>query len=186
MRETTSICVFCGSADGRVPDYTAAATAVGTLLAGRGIRLVYGGGRAGLMGRVADAALELGGEAVGIIPQGMVDREVAHRELSELIVTDTMTERKALMAERSTAFLVLPGGFGTLEEFSEVLSWAQIGLHRKPIGFLNVCGYYDGLFAFFDQMVDQGFLRQESRRLVMADEDPGRLVDRLLTRGDTP
>lgn len=183
MHDTTSICVFCGSADGTLPAYTAAAEATGVLLASRGFRLVYGGGRAGLMGRIADAVLTAGGEAIGVIPSGMVDREIAHRGLTELVVTDTMTERKALMAQRSTAFLVLPGGFGTLEEFSEVLSWAQIGLHRKPIGFLNVCGYYDGLFAFFDQMVEHGFLRQSSRHLVLADDDPGRLVDRLVTAG---
>ena len=178
MPAIRSVCVFCGASSGHDPRYAAAATVVGERLATRGIRLVFGGGRRGLMGIVADAALAAGGEAVGVIPQGLVDRELAHTGLTELRIVDTLHERKALMAELSDAFIALPGGLGTLEELSEVLSWAQLELHAKPIGLLDVGGYFAALDAFLDHAAAEGFVAERHRRLLLRDDDVDRLLDR--------
>lgn len=179
------ICIFCGSSVGNTPDYAAAGEKLSRTLVSRGTEIVYGGGKNGLMGVIADTALGLGGRVVGVIPKNLVDREVAHAGLSRLYVTQSMHERKQKMAELSDAFLVLPGGFGTLEELAEVLSWAQIGLHAKPCGFLNVGGYFDHLFAFFDEMVRKGFLRPASRELPIVDSDIEGLLDQLSAHGRT-
>jgi uncharacterized protein (TIGR00730 family) len=164
-----SVCVYCGSSFGSDGVYVEATTALARSLAQRGIRVVYGGASVGLMGVLADATLQAGGEVVGVIPQLLVDREIAHRGLTELHVVSSMHERKALMAELSDAFVALPGGIGTLEELIEVYTWSFLGIHDKPLGVLNVNGYYDGLSAFLDHAVGQGFLRPEHReRLVIA------------------
>lgn len=152
---------------------------MGRLLAEQGIRLVYGGGRVGLMGAVADAALEAGGEVVGVIPRGLVAREVGHTGLTELHLVDTMHERKARMAELSDGFIALPGGIGTLEELFEVWTWGMLGIHRKPYGVLNVDGFYFPLLAFLDVLVEQGFLPPEARTMLIAESSPIRLLDRL-------
>jgi uncharacterized protein (TIGR00730 family) len=172
------VCVFCGASPGRDPRYAAAAAAVGTELAGRGIELVYGGGRLGLMGTVADAALAAGGRVIGVIPTGLVDRELAHRGVTELRIVATLHERKAQMAELSDAFIALPGGLGTLEELAEVLSWAQLGLHTKPIGVLDVAGYYGPLVAHLDHAAAEGFVSERQRGLLIVEDD----LDRLLAR----
>jgi uncharacterized protein (TIGR00730 family) len=172
-----SICVFCGASTGHDPRYAAAATLSGETLARRGIRLVYGGGRLGLMGALADAALAAGGEVVGVIPRGLVDRELAHPGLTELVIVDTLHERKAEMARRSEAFIALPGGLGTLEELAEVLSWAQLDLHAKPIGLLDVGGYFDSLGMFLDHAVGEGFVAERHRRMLLRDDDLGALLD---------
>jgi len=174
-----SVCVFCGASPGADPVYAAAASAFGALLARTGRRLVYGGGHVGLMGTVADAALAGGGTVVGVIPRSLVEREVAHSSLTELRVVGSMHERKALMAELSDGFVALPGGIGTLEELFEVWTWGQLGLHRKPYGLLNVARFYDPLLAFLDHLVTQRFVRREHRDLVLVDEEPERLVERL-------
>ncbi len=166
MTEIGRVCVFCGASAGVDARYVAAARAVGEGLARRGIGLVYGGGRVGLMGAVAEAALSAGGEVIGVIPQGLVDRELAHPGLSELLVVDTLHERKAAMAERADAFIALPGGLGTLEELAEVVSWAQLELHAKPIGLLDVGDYWDLLLAWLDMAVAEGFVAPAHRRLV--------------------
>lgn len=171
-----SICVFCGSSPGKVPAYTEAARLLGHTLAERNITLVYGGGHIGLMGVVADAALEKGGEVVGVMPRSLVEREIGHTEVTKLHVVGSMHERKALMSDLSEGFIALPGGNGTLEEFFEVLTWAQLGEHGKPCGLLNVAGYYDPLLAVFDNMVAQEFLRPEHRKLVLLEEDPSALL----------
>jgi uncharacterized protein (TIGR00730 family) len=175
------ICVYCGSSPGASPAYAAAAAEVGRELAGRGIGLVYGGGNVGLMGTVADAALAAGGEAIGVIPEALVAREVAHSGLTELHVVESMHERKALMADLADAFVALPGGLGTLEELFEILTWAQLGLHRKPSGLVNVAGYYDGLVAFLAHAVAERLLRPEHAELLLVDERPAPLLDRLAT-----
>jgi uncharacterized protein (TIGR00730 family) len=167
-----SVCVFCGSSSGTVPAYAEAARALGRELVRRDLRLVHGGGHVGLMGVIADAVLSGGGEAVGVIPQALVAKELAHPGLTQLHVVGSMHERKALMAELSDAFLALPGGFGTLEEFCEVLTWAQLGLHGKPCGLLNVNGYYDAMLAFFERAVGDGFLRAKHRELVLVGKTP--------------
>ena len=173
------ICVFCGSSPGNDPRYLEAARSMGRLLAGRGLGLVYGGGSVGLMGAVADAALAAGGEAIGVIPRVLQVRELAHRSLTTLHVVGSMHERKALMAELSDGFVALPGGMGTLEELSEVLTWAQLGIHARPVGLLDVAGYYRPLATFFDQAVTAGFLRPAHRRLLLVGEEPGPLLDDL-------
>src|SRR6476659_7546142 len=160
------ICVFCGASPGNEARYVDAARAVGEGLAERGIGVVYGGGRVGLMGTLADAALAAGGEVIGVIPQGLVDRELAHPGLTRLDVVGTLHERKARMGERADAFIALPGGLGTLEELSEVVSWAQLDLHRKPIGLLDVRDYWDLLLAWLDMAVAEGFVAPAHRRLV--------------------
>jgi uncharacterized protein (TIGR00730 family) len=174
-----SLCLFCGSNVGGRPEYANAAAAVGKLVAEREIRIVTGAGHVGLMGVVADAALAAGGQVIGVIPQMLVDRELAHQGLTELRVVGSMHERKALMAELSDGFIALPGGLGTLEELCEVLTWAQLGIHHKPCGVLNVLGYFDPLLAMFDRAVDEKFMRPEHRALLLAAGDPAELLARL-------
>ncbi|MEI2384560.1 TIGR00730 family Rossman fold protein [Breoghania sp. JC706] len=171
-----AICVYCGSNPGNRPDYLAAAEALGDLIARRGLRLVYGGAEIGLMGRVASAALAAGGEVVGIMPQALVDREIAHKGLSELHVVASMHERKKMMADLSDGFIALPGGIGTLEELFEVWTWAQLGHHDKPCGLLDVAGYYSKLAAFLDHQVAEGFVRAEHRAMLAIDADPAALL----------
>ena len=171
MPRIRSICVFCGASAGGSAAYRSAAATVGATLARRGIRLVYGGGRLGLMGALADAALAASGEVVGVIPRGLVDRELAHPGATELVIVETLHERKAEMAARSDAFLALPGGLGTLEELAEVLSWAQLDLHTKPIGLLEVDGYFGALEAFLDHAVAEGFVAERHRRLLLRATD---------------
>src|SRR5262245_31604618 len=173
------ICIFCGSSTGARPEYADAANAMGQALLHRGIGLVYGGGCVGLMGTVADAVMRGGGEVIGVIPEALVNRELAHRDITRLIVVHSMHERKAKMAELSDAFIALPGGYGTFEEYCEILTWAQLGLHRKACAILNVNGYYDPLLRLFDDAVAEGFLRSANRRLVIEETDPGRLLNKL-------
>ena len=174
-----SICVFCGSSPGSRPEYREAARELGALLASRRIRLVYGGGHVGLMGVLADAVLDGGGEVVGVITDGLQAREVGHTALPDLRVVATMHERKALMASLADAFVALPGGAGTLDEFFEAWTWTQLGIHRKPVGLLNVAGYFDALLTFLEHAVDQRFIRDEHWSAVVVDDDAARLVDRL-------
>lgn len=176
-----SVCVFCGAASGASVVYSNAARALAKELARREITIVYGGGKVGLMGIVAHSALESGGRVVGVIPENLFEKEIAHGEVTELHVTASMAQRKARMAELSDAFIALPGGLGTLEEFSEVLSWAQIGLHGKPCGILNVNGFYNGLVSFLDHAVEEGFVRPESRRLAIVGTEPEPLINALAT-----
>lgn len=173
------LCVFCGAAAGNGSVYVEVARAVGRLLFERGIELVYGGGNIGLMGAVATACLDAGGRVIGVMPQMLVDREVAHTGLTELRVVGSMHERKLLMADLSDAFLTLPGGFGTWEEFFEILTWSQLGISRKPCALLNVNGYYDPLLTMADRAVTAGFVRDAYRELLLSDTDPVRLLDRL-------
>ena len=173
------ICVFCGSSPGRRPLYTKVARALGRLLVERKIGLVYGGASVGIMGVVADSVLAGGGEVDGVIPHALQARELAHGGLTRLHVVDSMHERKALMADLSDGFVALPGGMGTMEEICEVLTWAQLGLHGKPCGMLDVAGYYAPLATFFDHAVEEGFLRQEHRDMVLLDADPARLLDQM-------
>jgi uncharacterized protein (TIGR00730 family) len=173
------ICVFCGSSIGTAQAYRQAALTVGQILCKRDVELVYGGGSVGLMGAVANACLDGGGRVIGVIPQALADRELAHTGLTELRVVSSMHERKAVMADLSDAFLSLPGGFGTWEEFFEVLTWSQLGIQRKACGLLNVNGYYDPLLAMADNAVAQGFVRDVHRELLLSDENPERLLDRL-------
>jgi uncharacterized protein (TIGR00730 family) len=173
-----SICVFCGSSPGNDPAYAEAAQRLGRTLAERGTKLVYGGGHVGLMGVVADAALAAGGEVIGVMPRSLVDREIGHNGLTKLHVVGSMHERKALMSELSDGFVALPGGNGTLEEFFEVLTWAQLGEHGKPCGLLNVAGYYDPLLKVFDRMVEKNFLGKAHRELVLVEVDPSDLLRR--------
>lgn len=174
-----SLCVFCGSSVGNRPEYAAAAVEVGRLLAERNIRLVYGAGNVGLMGVLADATLAAGGEVIGVIPQMLVDRELAHRGLTELRIVSTMHERKALMAELSDAFLALPGGLGTFEELCEALTWTQLGIHAKPCGALNVGGYFDHLAALLDHAVQDGFVSDANRGLLHIATNAAELLGRL-------
>lgn len=177
MHKLKSICVFCGSSPGNDPEFITEAESVGKYFAENGIRLVYGGGRLGLMGAVADAVMHNGGEVIGIIPQNLDRREVANRDITELRVVNTMHERKALMAELSDGFIALPGGFGTFEEFCEVITWTQLGIHNKPCGLLNVKGYYDGLIEVFDTAVASGFVSAEHREIVLSGKDIGMLIE---------
>jgi len=172
------ICVFCGSSAGRNPAYRDAAEALGRLLAREGIGLVYGGSSVGLMTAVADAALTAGGEVIGVIPRSLEAKEIAHPGLSALHVVGSMHERKALMAELSDGFVALPGGMGTLDEFFEVVTWAQLGIHVKPCGLLNVEGYYGRLTAFLDHAVAQGFVKGEHREMIVVEERPEELLER--------
>ncbi|MEE4300077.1 MAG: TIGR00730 family Rossman fold protein [Pseudomonadales bacterium] len=174
-----SLCVYCGSSPGRLPAYVEAADAFGRLLATRGIRLVYGGGRTGLMGAVADGALAAGGEVLGIIPRGLVEKEVGHTGLTERQVVDSMHERKQRMADASDAFVALPGGIGTLEELIEVYTWSQLGFQDKPCGVLDVQGFYAPLEHFLDHMVDHRFLKQAHRATLFVEDDAARLLARL-------
>jgi len=170
------ICIFCASSPGNRPEYAAAAEEMATELVNRKIGLVYGGSKVGLMGVLADAVLGAGGEAVGVIPRNLMEREVGHAGLSKLHVVQSMHERKALMADLSDAFIALPGGFGTLEEFCEVVTWSQLGLHAKPCGILNVLEYYSPLLAMFDHAVEERFLKPENRALVLARASPAELL----------
>ncbi len=172
-----SICVFCGSKKGTRLAYTAAARRTGVALAKRGIRVIYGGGSVGLMGALADAALEEGGEVVGVIPEALVSNEIAHAGLTKLHVVGSMHERKALMSDLSDGFLTLPGGYGTLEEFLEVLSWAQLSIHAKPCALLDVDGFYAPLASLFDKAVAEGFVRPDHRSLVLTGDHPEQLLD---------
>ncbi len=173
------ICVFCGSSSGESPVYLEAATRLGSLLAREGLGLVYGGSKVGLMGRLADVALEEGAPVIGVIPHALVNREVAHGGLTELRVVSSMHERKAVMEDLADAFITLPGGLGTLEEFFEVVTWSQLGLHRKPSGLLDVQGYYQPLIRFLDHAVGEGFLAPSHRRMILVEEDPERLLGSL-------
>lgn len=173
------VCVFCGSSFGSRPAYKEAAQRLGKAMAERGIGLVFGGGCIGLMGAVADAVLAAGGEAIGVIPDSLMRREVGHRGVSKLHVVGTMHERKALMADLSDAFIALPGGYGTLEEFFEVVTWSQLGIQQKPCGLLNVEKYWDGLLKVLDHTVDEGFVRPENSQLVLVGQNPESLLERL-------
>jgi hypothetical protein len=172
------VCVFCASSPGTDPVHIESAREVGRLLASRGIGLVFGGGHVGLMGAVADAALAAGGEVTGVIPRALELRELAHGGLTRLHVVGSMHERKARMAELSDAFLALPGGMGTLDELAEIVTWAQLGVHAKPIGLLDIRGYFQPLVAFFDRAEREGFVRPEHRRLVAIEAEPARMLER--------
>ena len=176
------LCVFCGSADGARPEYVDSARALGTLLAQRGIELVYGGASVGLMGAVADATLSAGGHAVGVIPRALMEREIAHTGLTRLHVVDTMHQRKALMGELSDAFAALPGGLGTLEELFEVWTWTQLGIHAKPLGLLDVRGYFAPLVAMLDHAVREGFVRRRQRESLTVARTPDALLRELAAR----
>ncbi len=174
-----SVCVYCGSRPGELAAYADAAHHVGTFVGQQGWQLVYGGGRAGLMGIVADAALAAGATVVGVIPESLMGRELGHRGLSELHVVETMHQRKMLMAERSDAFLALPGGIGTFEELFEIWSWRQLGYHDKPLGLLNVASYYDALLAFLNSSREQGFMSAAQIDLLQVSDDPQVLLARI-------
>lgn len=165
------VCVFCGSGEGARPEYVATARELGRSIAQSGYGLIYGGACVGLMGAIADAALEAGGEVVGVIPNVIMDREIGHCGLTELCVVRTMHERKALMSERADAFVALPGGYGTMDEFIEIVTWAQLEIHSKPCVLVNLNGYYDGLLRFFDTAVAEGFIWQQNRGLVQVAQD---------------
>jgi uncharacterized protein (TIGR00730 family) len=173
-----TICVYCGSSPGLLPDYRESARRLGIELANRGLGLVYGGASVGVMGAVADAVLQQGGRVTGVIPHSLATREVSHAGLDELIVVGSMHERKARMAELSDGFIALPGGWGTIEEIFEMLTWAQLGFHEKPCGLLNVAAYYDPLFAFLENAIEQRFVKEEFRPMMMMEESPAALLDR--------
>lgn len=175
----SNVCVFCGSSTGASPRYVADAKRFGAVLAREGIGLVYGGASVGLMGALADAVLEQGGSVIGVIPRGLVAREIAHGGLTELVVVESMHERKAVMAQRSDAFVALPGGLGTLEELFEVWAWGLLGIHAKPVGLLDATGYFDALLSFLDGAVREGFVRPEQRGMLICEGDPERLLERL-------
>lgn len=173
-----SLCIYCGSSNGASPIYTVAARNLAKEMVSDNINLVYGGGNVGLMGVIADEVLRLGGEVTGVIPKALLDKECGHRGLTRLHIVKDMHERKAMMAELSDGFIAMPGGIGTLEELFEALTWSQLGFHDKPVGLLNVDGFYDGLIHFIDHLVTQGFLRAEQASLMMHDADANRLLDR--------
>jgi len=179
MPQIPSVCVFCGSSVGADPAYMATARRTGEVLASQGVTLVFGGGGVGLMGQVADAALMAGGKVIGVIPELLVRKELGHAALTELRVVKTMHERKQSMADLSDAFMALPGGFGTFEEFCEILTWAQLGLHSKPCGLLNAKGYYDKLLAMFDHAVQEQFVHPRYRGLILTEDDPARLLEEM-------
>jgi uncharacterized protein (TIGR00730 family) len=174
-----SLCVFCGSSVGSRPIYAEAATEMGRLLAARRIQLVYGGGNVGLMGVLSESVMRSGGEVTGVIPQALLSREKGKRDITHLEVVDTMHERKARMAALSDGFAALPGGYGTLEELCEVVTWSQLGIHAKPVALLNVDGYYDGLLAMLDHAVTEGFLQPQYRSLVLVENEPAALLERM-------
>lgn len=178
-RRVAALCVFCGSSPGHRPEYVEATQIFGRHLTRLGIGLIYGGASVGLMGVLADSVLEAGGHVIGVIPRALMEREIAHAGLSDLRVVETMHERKALMAELSDGFVALPGGAGTLEELFEEWTWAQLGLHQKPCGLLNVNGYYDSLGVFLAHSVAEGFLRPAHRSMLMIERSPERLLDRV-------
>ena len=174
------LCVFCGSATGSNPAYAAAARRLGALLAGRGLGLVYGGGNIGLMGVLADTVMAAGGAVIGVMPRNLVAREIGHTGITDLRIVESMHQRKAMMADLSDAFLALPGGYGTFDEFFEAVTWTQLGIHRKACGLLNVDGYFDPLIAMLDRATADGFILPHNRQLVLADRHPDELLDRLL------
>lgn len=178
-----SICVFCGSSAGQSPVYEESAASLGREIARRKLRVVYGGASVGLMGQLADAALGAGGDVLGVIPQALAELEIAHSGLTEMRIVDSMHTRKMTMADASDAFIALPGGLGTLEETFEVWTWTQLGIHSKPIGFLNVNSYYDGLFAFLDNAQDSGFIKSKHRQLAVSHSNPAELIN-LLANAD--
>ena len=171
------VCVFCGSSSGRGDAYEAAARLLGRTLAGSGVTVVYGGASVGLMGTLADAALGAGGEVIGVIPKALQEREISHGGLTDLCVVGSMHERKALMSDLSDGFIAMPGGAGTLEEFFEVWTWAQLGEHSKPCGLLNVGGYFDPMLTFLDHVATQGFLSQKHRAMILVENEPARLLE---------
>ncbi len=175
-----NLCVFCGSSVGLRASYTEATQKLGALMVNRGIGLVYGGGNIGLMGVIADAVMSAGGSVIGVMPRNLLAREIGHVGITELRVVDTMHQRKALMADLSSGFIALPGGYGTFDEFFEVVTWTQLGLHRKGCGLLNLDGYYDPLIAMLDRAVADGFIRPENRALVLDDNSPERLLERVM------
>lgn len=179
MSKLASVCVFCGSASGESPSYRDVAFETGRLLTSRGLSLVYGGGSVGLMGAVADGVLETGGRAIGVIPHGLAHRERMHAGVTEMILVDTMHARKARMAELSDAFIALPGGMGTLEEFTEIFTWGQLGIHHKPFGLLNTNGFWTPFVELLDHMVAEGFLKQDHRDLVCVEDNASALLDAL-------
>lgn len=172
-----SVCVYCGSSPGADASFATEARAFGGLLARLGIRLVYGGGNVGLMGRVADGALEASGEVIGVIPHHLADKELAHARATEMIRVNSMHERKQLMADLADGFVALPGGIGTVEELFETLTWLQLGLHRKPVGLLNVAGFWDQMLGFLDHMTASRFLKSEHRELLLVETDGGKLLE---------
>lgn len=178
-RALGSLCVFCGSSVGARPAYAGAARALAAEIVRRRIDLVYGGGSVGLMGVVADAVLAGGGRAIGVIPRPLATKELLHTGLTETHVVESMHERKALMARLSDGFVALPGGLGTFEELLEILTWSQLGIHRKPVGVLNVAGYWNGLATLIDHAVDEGFVSVENRALLLAADAPAAVLDRL-------
>ncbi len=173
------LCVYCGSSIGARPEYRDAASALGRLLAARNIELVYGGGHVGLMGAVADGALAAGGRVIGVIPRALMDRELGHTGIQDLRVVADMHERKTMMAGLADAFIALPGGWGTIEELTEMLTWLQLAIHAKPIGVLNVAGYFDPFLVFAERMIEERFVRVEHRHLFLVASEPGTLLDRL-------
>ncbi len=179
MSIPAAVCVFCGASNGSRPEYAAAARRLGELIAEGGSTVVYGGGRVGLMGEVAEGALSRGGRVVGVITEQLMDRELGHRGIAELIVVRTMHERKALMADRATAFVSLAGGLGTFDELFEILSWAQLGIHAKPVGLLNTRGFYDSMMAMIEHAAGEGFLRMNHREEIAMDADPVALLGKL-------
>lgn len=179
------VCVFCGSNGGARPEFGEAALALGGLLAGRGLGLVYGGGNVGLMGLVADGALAAGGEVIGVIPERLKEKELAHRGATEMHVVDSLSERKQLMADLADGFVSLPGGMGTLDEMFEMLIWNQLSIHAKPCGLLNVAGYYNALLDFLQTAADQKFVSPEHHALLLTESDPNRLLDRMAAWGKT-
>ena len=174
-----NICVFCGSNSGSAPIYTQAAQELGALLVERQIQLIYGGGNVGLMGIIANHMLSLGGKVVGVIPGFLDAKEVGHKELTKMIVVNTMHERKQVMADMANGFIAMPGGFGTLDELCEILTWSQLGLHACPIGLLNVAGYFDPLINMFDHMTTQRFLNPKNREIVLVDHNPAKLLQKM-------
>lgn len=178
-KKILSVCVYCGSSSGINPVYSDVAKALGRALVKQNLSLVYGGGHVGLMGIVADAVLEAGGDVTGVIPKALMDTEVGHDRLTRLLVVKDMHERKALMAEHADGFITMPGGIGTLEELFETLTWAQLGFHEKPIGLLNVAGFYDPLIEFLHHQTSQGFLRAEHKDLLLVETEPDLLIEQL-------
>lgn len=174
-----AICVYCGSRTPTNPNHLDTAKALGHLLAEQNITLVYGGGGTGMMGAVADAQLAAGGKALGIIPAGLASKEKAHRSLTEMLIVETMHQRKSLMAKKSDGFIAMPGGLGTLEELCEVTTWAQLGIHQKPVGILNADGFFDGFLQFLDTAVDAGFLPENHRGLLLVDDNPQGLLEKM-------
>jgi uncharacterized protein (TIGR00730 family) len=178
MTPINSLCIYCGSSPGRLEAYSSAACALAEALVSRNIRLVYGGAGIGIMGKVADNVLKLGGQAIGVIPKALAHKEVAHKNLTELHITQSMHERKMLMAELADGFIALPGGIGTLEELFEIWTWAQLGIHTKPCGLLNIEGYFDSLIGFMDHVLAEQFVRKEHHALLIVETNPDTLLDR--------